>query len=213
MTVCDPTRWHECTAAFDEMQPWKGAGAVDEQRPNGWRRDLIEKVDFLPGTAAAQTPLRFTYSIDDGPDPAWTHLDYVLIEETNDIAVDEGSIDVRRVSTGEHSGRTRVSTKKLIGFKDKMLASWTTVACDTFWTELVVNAAVGCLGGAQADKPNGDGGTAFMTDPKPEAAQRSNRGGRRGGARSRSASTPSSPSRRPPSSAVPARPTTPPGCS
>ena len=71
----------------------------------------------------------------------------MLIEETKDIAVDEGSIDVRRVSAGDHSGRTRVSTKKLIGFKDKMLASWTTVACDTFWTELVVNAAVGCLGG------------------------------------------------------------------
>ncbi len=182
MSVCDPTRWHECTAAFDPMQPWKGAGAVDEQRPNGWRRDLIERVDFLPGTAPLTTPLRFTYSIDDGPDPAWTHLDYVLIEETDHIAVDEGSIDVRRVSTGEHSGRTRVSTKKLIGFKDKTLASWTTVACDTFWTELVVNAAVGCLGGAQADKPNVNGGTA-VHEPETKAAQRSNRGGRRGGAR------------------------------
>ena len=54
MSVCDPTRWHECTAAFDPMQPWKGAGAVDEQRPNGWRRDLIETVDFLPGDGAAR---------------------------------------------------------------------------------------------------------------------------------------------------------------
>ena len=40
-----------------------------------------------------------------------------------------------------------MSTKKLIGFHNKELASWPTVACDTFWTELVVNAAVGCLGG------------------------------------------------------------------
>ena len=100
MTVCDPTRWHECTAAFHEMQPWKGAGAVDEQRPNGWRRDLIETVDFLPGLKL-QTPLRFTYSIDDAPDPDWIHLDYVLIEATKDIAVDEGSIDVRRAGAGE----------------------------------------------------------------------------------------------------------------
>ena len=164
MTVCDPTRWHECTAAFHEMQPWKGAGAVDEERPNGWRRDLIETVDFLPGLKL-QTPLRFTYSIDDAPDPDWIHLDYVLIEATKDIAVDEGSIDVRRAGAGESSGRTRVSTKKLIGFHNKELASWPTVACDTFWTELVVNAAVGCLGGV-THKPYRDGGTAFMADPK-----------------------------------------------
>ena len=173
MSVCDPTRWHECTAAFDPMRPYKGAGAaVDEKRPDGWRRDLIETVYFLQGMDPLETPLRFTYSIADGPDPAWIHLDYVLIEETDDIAVDEGSIDVRRVSAGEHSGRTRVSTKKLIGFKDEMLASWTTVACDTFWTELVVNAAVGCLGGA-ADKPkvNGDGRSTFMTDPKKDLSE------------------------------------------
>ena len=163
MTVCDPTRWHECTAAFHEMQPWGGAGAVDQQRPNGWRRDLIEKVDFLPGRPPLETPLRFTYSIDDPPDPAWIHLDYVLIEETKEIAVDEGSIDVRRAQ----AGRTRVSTKKLIGFKDEMLASWPTVACDTFWSDLVVNAAVGCLGGgAQEPDLKEDGGTAFMADPR-----------------------------------------------
>ena len=167
MTVCDPTRWHECTAAFHEMQPWKGAGAVDEKRPNGWRRDLIETVDFLPGLKPLQTPLRFTYSIDDAPDPDWIHLDYVLIEATNEIAVDEGSIDVRRAGAGESSGRTRVSTKKLIGFKNETLASWPTVACDTFWADLVVNAAVGCLGGVpHKHYRNGDGGTAFMADPK-----------------------------------------------
>ncbi|MET0822721.1 MAG: hypothetical protein ABWY79_00050, partial [Solirubrobacterales bacterium] len=101
--------------------------------------------------------------IDDPPDPAWIHLDYVLIEETKEIAVDEGSIDVRRAQ----SGRTRVSTKKLIGFKDEMLASWPTVACDTFWSDLVVNAAVGCLGGgAQEPDLKEDGGTAFMADPR-----------------------------------------------
>ena len=166
MTVCDPTRWHECTAAFHQMQPWKGAGAVDQTRPNGWRRDLVETVDFLPDMTL-ETPLRFTYSIDDAADPAWIHLDYVLIQATPDIAVDEGSIDVRRVSTGEHSGRTAVSTKKLIGFTNEELAKWPTVACDTFWTELVVNAAVGCLGGGTQDpKANGDGGSAFMADPK-----------------------------------------------
>lgn len=167
MSVCDPTSWHECTAAFRRMQPWNDPAAVDEQRPGGWRRDLIETVDFLPGMAALQTPLRFTYSIDDDSDPAWIHLDYVLIEETGEIAVDEGSIDVRRETAGEHSGRTRVSTKKLISFKDPMLAKWPTVACDTFWTDLVVNAAVGCLGGAtHKPKVNGDGGSTSMADPK-----------------------------------------------
>jgi hypothetical protein len=166
MTVCDPTRWHECTAAFHEMQPWADARAVNETRPNGWRRDLLETVDFLP-EVTLETPLRFTYSSDDAPDPAWIHLDYVLIEATGDIAVDEGSIDVRRARAGKHAGRTRVSTKKLIFFKNEMLASWPTVACDTFWADLVVNAAVGCLGGgAQEPDLNGNGGTAFMPDQK-----------------------------------------------
>ena len=168
MDVCDPTSWHECTAAFHEMKPWTGAGAVDQDRPNGWRRDLIETVDFLPALTL-ETPLRFTYSIDDGADPRWVHLDYVLLEETADIAIDEGSIDVRRVTSGKHSGRTRVSTKKAIRFVNPVLAQWPTVACDTFWTDLVVNAAVGCLGGGGAQTQFTNGGKAAMTDPKADA--------------------------------------------
>ena len=56
---------------------------MDEKRPDGWRRDLVETVYFLQGMDPLETPLRFTYSIADGPDPAWIHLDYVLIEETD----------------------------------------------------------------------------------------------------------------------------------
>jgi hypothetical protein len=154
---CDPTRWHECSAYQHEMTPWTGRGAVDEDRPNGWRRDLIETVDFLGGTTLV-TPLRFTHTIEGGADPDWVHLDYVLLEETADIAVDEGALDARRVTGGRERGRTRVSAKKAILFKDPVLASWPTIACDTFWTDLVIAAAVGCPedGGAP---PNGGGTT------------------------------------------------------
>ena len=46
--------------------------------------------------------------------------------------------------TGEQQGRTRVSAKKAILFKDPLLAEWPTVACDTFWIDQVISAAVGC---------------------------------------------------------------------
>ena len=46
---CDPTRWHECSAYQKEMTPWEDPSAVDEQRANGWRRDLVETVEFSPG--------------------------------------------------------------------------------------------------------------------------------------------------------------------
>jgi hypothetical protein len=153
---CDPTRWHECSAYQREMTPWEDPGAVSEKRPNGWRRDLIETVVF-PGQELV-TPLRFTYSIEGETDPSWVHLDYVLLTETDDILVDEGALDVRRVATGTQQGRTRVSAKKAILFKNSVFASWPTIACDTFWTDLVIAAAVGCPddGGAP---PNGGGTT------------------------------------------------------
>jgi hypothetical protein len=140
---CDPTRWHECSAYQREMTPWDGPGAVNIQRPNGWRRDLYETVVFSPAKTLV-TPLRFTYSIEGKTDPGWVHLDYVLLAETADIVVDEGALDVRRVTSGKHAGRTLVSAKKAVLFTDPILSSWTTVACDTFWTDSVITAAVGC---------------------------------------------------------------------
>jgi len=140
---CDPTRWHECSAYQKAMVPWKDPSAIDERRPNGWRRDLVETVEFSPGNTLV-TPLRFTYSIQDADDPGWVHLDYALLEETTAILVDEGALDVRRITAGEQEGRTRVSAKKAILFKDPLLAEWPTVACDTFWIDQVIGAAVGC---------------------------------------------------------------------
>jgi hypothetical protein len=142
---CDPTRWHEFSAQQREMKPWDHPDAVDEQQPNGrgWRRDLVETVDLSP-SMTLQTPLRFTHTIDDEGDPRWVHLDYVLPEETEHIVVDEGALDVRRVPAGEHQGHTRVLAKKVILFADPLLRTWPTLACDTFWTEMVIAAAVGC---------------------------------------------------------------------
>ena len=162
---CDPRRWHECSAYQKEMTKWSGAGAKpDEDRPpDGWRRDLLETVQLAPGLEL-KTPLRFTHTIQDPNDPSWVHLDYVLIGETKDIEVDEGALDVRRVTTGKHQGRTRVSAIKAIRFKDDLLDDWTSVACDTFWMDLVINAAVGCLGpGATIDST---GGIATMAKSK-----------------------------------------------
>jgi hypothetical protein len=143
---CDPRRWHECSAYQKEMTRWTGAGAIPDQDrpPGGWRRDLLEKVQ-LAGKDL-ETPLRFTYTIQDQNDPSWVHLDYVMIGRTGEIDVDEGALDVRRVTSGKHSGRTRVIAKKAILFTDPLLVKWPTVACDTFWMDLVIDAAVGCLG-------------------------------------------------------------------
>jgi hypothetical protein len=143
---CDPIRWHECSAYQHAMTPWKDPSAIDEKRSNGWRRDLVETVEFSPGNTLV-TPLRFTYTIQDANDPDWVHLDYVLLEETPDILVDEGALDVRRITPGEQQGRTRVSAKKAILFKNPLLAEWPTVACDTFWIDQVIGAAVGCRDG------------------------------------------------------------------
>ncbi|HEX6227956.1 MAG TPA: hypothetical protein VFZ41_00665, partial [Solirubrobacterales bacterium] len=154
---CDPTRWHECSSYQHEMTLWDGPGAVNEDGPSGWRRDLVETVDFWGGKRLV-TPLRFTHTREAGTDPDWVHLDYVLLAETPEIAVDEGALDLRRVTSGTQQGRTRVSAKKAILFKEPVLASWPTIACDTFWTDLVIAAAVGCPddGGAP---PNGGGTT------------------------------------------------------
>jgi hypothetical protein len=155
---CDPTRWHECSAYQKEMTPWTGPGAIDQQGPgpHGWRRDLLERVQLSPAKEL-ETPLRFTYGIEDQTDPNWVHLDYLLLEVTEDILVDEGALDVRRVTSGSHLGRTRVSAKKAILFtEESLLAKWPTVACDTFWMDLVIDAAVGCLGsGATLDSTGG----------------------------------------------------------
>jgi hypothetical protein len=152
---CDPMRWHECSAYQHEMTPWKDGRAIDEQRSNGWRRDLVERVEFSPGNTLV-TPLRFTYTIQDPDDPGWVHLDYALLEETNDILVDEGALDVRRVTSGKHRGRTRVSAKKAILFADPLQATWPSLACDTFWIDQVISAAVGCRdAGAPLDSTGG----------------------------------------------------------
>jgi hypothetical protein len=138
------------------MTPWDGPGAIDQAgpAPNGWRRDLVETVEFSPGKALV-TPLRFTYGIQDPNDPGWVHLDYLLLEETDDILVDEGALDVRRVTSGENQGRTRVSAKKAILFADPVQAMWPTIACDTFWVDQVIGAAVGCPDSeAPLDSPN-----------------------------------------------------------
>ncbi len=160
---CDPRRWHECSAYQKEMTPYTDAGAVpDEDRPDGWRRDLREKVQLAGQNL--ETPLRFTYTIQDQNDPSWVHLDYVMIRRTGDIDVDEGALDVRRVTSGKHSGRTRVIAKKAILFANPLLAKWPTVACDTFWMALVIDAAVGCLRRrATIDSARG---TATMADSK-----------------------------------------------
>jgi len=139
---CDPTRWHEVSAFQHKMEPWKGPGRVSLDLPNGgWCRDLIEEVELTPAKTLV-TPLRFAYSLESEADPDWVHLDYVLIEKTDDIGVDEGSLDVRRVGSGRHRGRTRVSAKKAIFFFDQMFQDWTSIACDTFWTDTVIAAAV-----------------------------------------------------------------------
>lgn len=140
---CDPTRWHECSAYQHAMTPWDAPAAIDEQRSSGWRRDLVETVEFSPGNTLV-TPLRFTRTIQDANDPDWVHLDYVLLEETSDILVDEGALDVRRITSGEQQGSTRVSAKKAILFQNPLLAEWPTVACDTVWIDQVIGAAVGC---------------------------------------------------------------------
>ena len=121
-----------------------------------------------------ETPLRFTYTIQDQNDPSWVHLDYLLIRETKDIHVDEGALDVRRVTSGKHSGRTRVSALKAILFADPLLANWPTVACDTFWMDLVIDAAVGCLGpGATIDWTGGKPKMAASTEvPLTEVIER-----------------------------------------
>jgi hypothetical protein len=143
---CDPRRWHECSAYQKEMTEWRGAGYKpdDDRPPDGWRRDLLETVQLAPGLELT-TPLRFTHTIQDPNNPSWVHLDYVLIGDTKHIEVDEGALDVRRVTTGKHQGRTRVGAIKAIRFKNDQLNEWTTVACDTFWMDLVIDAAVGCL--------------------------------------------------------------------
>jgi hypothetical protein len=158
---CDPTRWHECSAYQHEMTPWNDPAAIPDQiRPNGWRRDLVETVELSPNIMLV-TPLRFTYTIQDQNNPAWVHLDYLLLGKTKEILVDEGALDVRRVTSGKYQGRTRVSAKKAILFADPVLAKWPTIACDTFWTDQVIDAAVGCPdGGATPQSPAGNATTA-----------------------------------------------------
>ena len=101
---CDPTRWHECSAYQHEMTPWNDPAAIPDQiRPNGWRRDLLETVELSPDWKLV-TPLRFTYTIQDQIDPAWVHLDYLLLRKTDDILVDEGALDVRKITSGKYQG-------------------------------------------------------------------------------------------------------------
>jgi hypothetical protein len=161
---CDPMRWHECSAYQKPMEKLPGGLDQPGPGPHGWRRDLLEKVQLSPAMLLT-TPLRFTYGIEDENDPDWVHLDYLMLEGTQtEILVDEGSLDVRRVTSGKHQGRTRVRAIKAILFADPLLAKWTTVACDTFWMDLVIDAAVGCLGPAAT--LDSTGGKAKMAESK-----------------------------------------------
>ena len=141
---CNPYLWYRHSAYFLPMKRLRGRGAVNKTLPkiNGWRSDLIETI-VVPQVTKLVTPLRFTYSIENETNPSWVHLDYVLPEKTDDIGVDEGALDVRRVTCGPHEGRTRVSAKKAILFADPVLQAWPTIACDTFWTEMVIAVATG----------------------------------------------------------------------
>jgi hypothetical protein len=178
---CDPTLWHLCSAYQKKMTPWTGAGAINQQGPgpHGWRRDLLERVQLSP-VMELKAPLRFTYGIEKENDPDWVHLDYLLLEDTEgilerkDVLVDEGALDVRRVTGGKHQGRTRVTALKAILFADPLLANWTTVACDTFWMDLVIDAAVGCLGpGATINSTGGKSKMAASKEvPLAEVIQR-----------------------------------------
>ena len=57
-----------------------------------------------------------------------------------------------------------MSAKKAILFADPVQASWPTIACDTFWTDQVIDAAVGCPDGGAT--PQSPAGKATMADSK-----------------------------------------------
>lgn len=137
---CDPMQWHKLSPYQQGMVELSDR-STEAPGDGWWRQDLEEKVELFP-KVTLETPLRFTYSIEKPDDPAWVHLDYVQLTNTGHIHVDEGALDVRRVTSGPQRGRTRVSAKKLVCFDEKTFQDWTTIACDTFWTDTVVAAAV-----------------------------------------------------------------------
>jgi hypothetical protein len=148
----DPRHWaHDNSLFFEDVSP---VTPLDDDRR--YSTLFQEQVRFTP-TKLLRTPLVFTRVVDD-PEHSSVFFDLPRgqdgqPETTSDIAVDVGSVIVQGNPGGDPKRRTRLSAEKCILFKDPAMAAWPTVACDLFWMEFTISAALSAS--EAADDPGG----------------------------------------------------------
>jgi hypothetical protein len=134
----DPRHWPHCSVYFEAMHRKGKLKHVD----GGWDGTFVEVVSCVPGKSL-ETPLEFCYrEADDGSE---VHTTYDLAEgPTDDILVDNGFVKAEHDTSGPDGTQTRVSALKIIKFTDDSVQQWTSIACDTFWTELLIDMCTDC---------------------------------------------------------------------
>jgi len=138
----DPRHWaHDNSLFFEDVSPVEPL--EDDQR---YSTLFNEKVRITP-SKLLDTPLRFTRVVH-GDEHASVFFDLPRGDDgaargTDDIAVDVGSVIVQGNQNGDPKRRTRLSAEKCILFKDEAMATWPTLACDLFWMEFTISAALG----------------------------------------------------------------------
>lgn len=138
-----PQNWKKYSSCFKQMKPLGPEKKV--QNPAGWDRDFHEKVVPFAG-CNLEADLHFEFrKIKTGNKITELYCSFQLLHvpaAEQLIQVDYGFMRVE-TDRGEPEGRqTKLTATKAIGFNDPTMQSWPTVACDTFWLELVTRVAV-----------------------------------------------------------------------
>lgn len=135
----DPRRWDfDCHLFYESVKPVNPIPDTVEE----YSEEFIEVVRFSP-TKTLTTPLVFTRTVM-APDLYAVHFALPQNTVTDDILVDSGSLIARHDPDLPAGHATQITAEKCIAFKDPAMASWPTMCCDLFWTELTITVALGC---------------------------------------------------------------------
>jgi hypothetical protein len=135
----DPRRWHlDCSLFYAGMTAQQPIPDDAED----FSATFIEEVELTAGKTLV-TPLVFTRTVRP-PNLYAVHFALPKGTTTEDILVDSGSLIARYDEDLPEGHRTQLTAEKCIAFADPAMASWPTMCCDLFWTELTITVALGC---------------------------------------------------------------------
>ncbi len=138
----DPRTWPiDCSIFFEDMVT-TDTTIPPIGSPTTWTARFTEYVRLTP-TKLLETPLDFTrvYLSDEH---FALYFEMPPNVTTRDLLVDAGSILVDSDDLNPPAEQTMCQAEKFVKWADPAAASWPSLSCDLFWTELTILAALGC---------------------------------------------------------------------